>query len=81
MAASPVPRPVPGAGASAGAQGAGQQRTMDFVKVAQAIQQLGQQYPEAAEDLSQVLPLLQRAMAKVAGNPQRTAETQAPPLA
>jgi hypothetical protein len=54
---------------------------MEFVKVAQAVQQLAQKYPEFTENAAEILPLLEKGMAKVAGNPQRTPERQAPPMA
>ncbi len=51
----------------------------DFRKLAQDVQGLGTKYPEAAEGAAQMLKLIQGMMTRVAGNPQRTQEKQAPP--
>jgi hypothetical protein len=52
----------------------------EFRQLAMQIQQLAQKYPEIVDDAAQMLPLIQRAMSKVAGNPQRSPEKQAPPM-
>jgi hypothetical protein len=52
-----------------------------FRPLADTVRQLGQQYPEGQEEAVQIMKALQQWMAKVAGNPQRTQEAQAPPNA
>ena len=54
---------------------------MEFVQAAQMIQSLAQKYPEFTESAAQILPLIQKGMASVAGNPSRTPDRQAPPTA
>jgi hypothetical protein len=76
--------PQAGSGAAPGANAApnGQQvsQVMEkFRPLADTVKQLGQQYPEGQEEAVQIMKALQQWMAKVAGNPQRTPEAQAPP--
>lgn len=54
---------------------------MEFVSLAQQVQQLAQRYPEFTEVATQILPLIQKGMSRVAGNAQRQPERQAPPIA
>lgn len=49
-----------------------------FAKLGMA---LGQKYPETAQYMASILEQIKKAMAAVAGNPQRTKETQPPPQA
>lgn len=49
-----------------------------FAKLGMA---LGQKYPETAQYMAEILKQIKSAMAAVAGNPQRTQETQPPPQA
>jgi len=51
----------------------------DFRQLAQQVQQLAQKYPEAAEGSATILKTIKDMMTRVAGNPQRTQEKQAPP--
>lgn len=53
----------------------------EFRPLAETIRQLGTKYPEGQEEAVQIMKALQGWMAKVAGNPQRTQEAQAPPNA
>ncbi len=79
--------PGAGSGAAPGQQAAGpdgQQvgQVMDkFRPLAESIRQLGTQFPEGQEEAVAIMKALQSWMAKVAGNPQRTPEAQAPPNA
>ena len=66
------------AGASGDPQGA-QKAIADFRNLAEMIQKLAGDYPEFTEAAAGFLPQLQKVMAKVAGNPQRTPDRQAPP--
>lgn len=50
----------------------------NFAKLGMA---LGQQFPEAAQYMAEILRTIQKAMTAVAGNPQRTQEKQPPPQA
>lgn len=82
MAALPI---NPGsAGAPPPPQGAGgnQARMVveEFKGVAQQVQMLAQKYPEASDVLQQILPLLLKGMTQVAGDPNRTPPTAAPPV-
>jgi hypothetical protein len=52
-----------------------------FRPLAESIRQLGTQFPEGQEEAVAIMKALQSWMAKVAGNPQRTPEAQAPPNA
>ena len=91
MAAAAQPQPQ-GGGAPPGAQ-APQQQTGDpsqqqaaqmlneFRPLADTIQQLGKKYPEGQEQPTQMLKALEGWMTRVAGNPQRTPQAQAPPNA
>lgn len=80
--------PAAGSGAASGAapgsQPSGQQvgQVMEkFRPLADTVRQLGQQFPEGQEEAVQIMKALQGWMAKVAGNPQRVQEAQAPPNA
>jgi hypothetical protein len=44
------------------------------------LQMLAQKYPEATDTIAQMLPMLQKAMVAVIGNPARTPDQQAPPV-
>jgi hypothetical protein len=77
--ATPAVTPAPPAGAPPGA-GGGRAVIERFRQVAQQVQMLGQQYPETADIMSQILPMLVKAMSLVAGNPSRTPPTPAPPI-
>ncbi len=52
----------------------------EFRTLAQQIQQLAQKYPEFVESATQILPLIQKGMVKIAGNQERTPEPKAPPV-
>lgn len=60
-------------------QGNGQDPLQDWRQFAQMGNSLAQKYPEATESMVKILREIQQIMTKVAGNPQRTAPTQAPP--
>lgn len=73
-------QPAPGGGA--GAQGTGnlRQTIEEFRQVAMQVQMLSTKYPESSDIMQQILPLLQKAMTTVAGNPARQQDPQAPPV-
>jgi hypothetical protein len=52
----------------------------DFRQLAQMVQVLAQKYPEFTEAATQIMPLIQSGMVKVAGNSSRTPDQQAPPI-
>jgi hypothetical protein len=91
VAASPMPEqppqqpggaPPPGGQPDAGGQGAGgpgNAAIEPIRSIAQALAAYAQQHQEATEEITQIFPLLQRVMARVAGNGQRTPDKQAPP--
>jgi hypothetical protein len=58
-----------------------QQAVQEFTKVAQDIQLLAKKYPEFVESAAQILPLIEKGLTKIAANPQRTPDRQAPPVA
>jgi hypothetical protein len=72
-------------GGGAAASGNGQQgqdpkqAIQEFTQLAQQIQQMAQKYPEFVESATQILPLIQKGMVRVSGNPDRVPEKQAPP--
>ena len=70
-------QPQPGQDPSGGSK----QAIQEFIQIAQAIQALAKKYPEFTEDAAAILPMIEKGMAKVSGNPQRTPEKQAPPMA
>jgi hypothetical protein len=53
----------------------------EFRPLAETIRQLGTKHPEGQEEAVAIMKALQSWMAKVAGNPQKTPEAQAPPNA
>jgi len=70
------------AGADQQQAGGGQSDSLgEFRSAAQILMALGQKYPESAGEMAAALKAIQGAMVKVAGNPQRTQERQAPPTA
>lgn len=72
-----------GAGAGAGAAAAGNASKAiveEFRQLAMQLQMLAQKYPEATDTIAQMLPMLQKAMVQVIGNPARTPDQQAPPV-
>lgn len=73
-------QPAPGGGA--GAQGAGDVKAAieAFRQVAMQVQMLSTKFPESSDIMQQILPLLQKAMVQVAGNPARQQDPQAPPV-
>jgi hypothetical protein len=52
----------------------------EFRGLAETIQGLAKKYPEFVDAATQILPLIQKGMVRVAGNPERTPERQAPPV-
>jgi hypothetical protein len=52
-----------------------------FRALGQQVKQLQDQFPEFSENAIAILREIQKGMTKVAGNPQRTQEKQAPPIA
>ena len=77
---APQGQPSPASGAGPGAASGLKQTIEEFRQVAMQIQMLAQKYPEASDICQQILPMLQKAMTQVAGNPARTPDTQAPPV-
>ena len=73
MAAQPMPQP------QQEQAGQGGDPMKDFRQFAEMANQLGKQYPEAAEPMAQILKLIQGAMVKVSTNGQRTPPQQPPP--
>lgn len=63
---------------SQGRQGP-EQAIQQFTALAEQVQQLAKQYPEFVESATKILPEIQKGMTKIAGNPARTPERQAPP--
>ncbi len=53
----------------------------EFRELGQRIMELGKKYPETAQEAAGLLRGIQQMMTKVSGNPQRTQEKQAPPMA
>lgn len=74
---------VPQQGAQPGQdpQNQGQDAMNDFRTFAQAGTELAKKYPEATEGMTTILREIQKMMVRVAGNPQRTPQQQAPPQA
>lgn len=77
--------PAPAGGPQAG-QGAPDNKQVaqvmeEFRPLAETIRQLGTKHPEGQEEAVAIMKALQSWMAKVAGNPQKTPEAQAPPNA
>jgi hypothetical protein len=67
--------PAPG-----GAQGGDTNSAIEPIRsIAQALAAYAQQHQEATEEITQIFPLLQKVMARVAGNPNRNQEKPAPP--
>ena len=92
MASAAQPNPAggqpgqPAGGQPGGGQDSGQNaqvsQVMDkFRPLAEAVRQLGRQFPEGQEEAVAILKAVQSWMTKVAGNPQRTKEAAAPPNA
>ena len=84
MAASPMgapgQQPEQPQAAPGGAQGGDTNSAIEPIRsIAQALAAYAQQHQEATEEITQIFPLLQKVMARVAGNPQRTPEKPAPP--
>lgn len=73
----PAPPPSPPAG---GAGGDVRGVLAQFRTVALQIQTLATNFPEFQDSAAQILPLLMKGMAAVAGNAQRTPPTAAPPI-
>ena len=69
-----------GAGAGAAAGNASKAIVEEFRQLAMQLQMLAQKYPEATDTIAQMLPMLQKAMVSVIGNPARTPDQQAPPV-
>lgn len=90
MAAAAQPQPGNGAAPSGSppqqqtgdpSQQQAAQMLNEFRPLADTIQQLGKKYPEGQEQATQMLKALEGWMTRVAGNPQRTQQAQAPPNA
>jgi hypothetical protein len=63
-----------------GAQGGDSNSEFEPIRsIAQALAAYAHEHQEATEEITQIFPLLQRVMARVAGNPSRTPEKPAPP--
>jgi transcription initiation factor TFIID subunit TAF12 len=81
MAAAPQPVSTANVGQQPTQPGQVQQVMEQFRPLADTVKQLGSQYPEGQEEAVQIMKALQSWMAKVAGNPQRVPDAQAPPNA
>jgi len=57
-----------------------QQMLQKFRPLAEAVQQLGKEFPEGQEEAAMILKAVEKWMTKVAGNPQRVSEAKAPPV-
>ncbi len=58
-----------------------QQAVQEFTQLAQQIQALAKKYPEFVEGAAQILPMIEKSLTRIAGNPERTPDRQAPPVA
>lgn len=62
-------------------QGQQQDPLADFRALGEQIMAIGKKFPETSKVAAQMLKMVQEMQTSVAGNPQRTPDKQAPPMA
>jgi len=82
--ASPATMTPQGSGAppqqGQGPSGSGKETIQEFRALAESINGLAGKYPEFTQAAAKMLPEIQKALAAIIGNPNRTPEKQPPPV-